>query len=64
MKSVIFGTALAATIAFGGAASAESAAAFYKGKTVQIGYGLGGTYGKSATIMGEHLKPRIVDCLL
>lgn len=61
MKSVIFGTALAATIAFGGAAGAESAAAFYKGKTVQIyiGYGLGGTYGKSATIMGEHLKPRI-----
>ena len=42
-------------------ASAQSAKDFYKGKTVEIyiGYGLGGTYGKSATIMGEHLRPRI-----
>ncbi len=41
--------------------AAQSAADFYKGKTVTIyiGYGVGGTYGKSATIMGEHLKPRI-----
>ena len=42
-------------------AVAQSAKDFYKGKTVEIyiGYGLGGTYGKSATIMGEHLRPRI-----
>ena len=33
-------------------AAAQSAKDFYKGKTVEIyiGYGLGGTYGKSATI--------------
>jgi len=44
-----------------GSASAQSAAEFYKGKTVEIyiGFGLGGTYGKSATIMGEYLKPRL-----
>ncbi|MEC7490608.1 MAG: tripartite tricarboxylate transporter substrate-binding protein [Pseudomonadota bacterium] len=43
------------------AATAETAEQFYNGKTVEIyiGYGLGGTYGKSATIMGEHLKPRL-----
>ncbi|MEE2996907.1 MAG: tripartite tricarboxylate transporter substrate-binding protein [Pseudomonadota bacterium] len=42
-------------------ATAQSAENFYKGKTVEIyiGYGLGGTYGKSATIMGEHLRPRL-----
>lgn len=43
------------------AVTAETAKQFYKGKTVEIyiGYGLGGTYGKSATIMGEYLKPRL-----
>lgn len=62
-KQVIRGIAVAAMVAVGsaGAANAQSAADFYKGKTVEIyiGFGLGGTYGKSATIMGEHLKPRI-----
>jgi tripartite-type tricarboxylate transporter receptor subunit TctC len=44
-----------------GSASAQNAADFYKGKTVEIyiGFGVGGTYGKSATIMGEYLKPRL-----
>ena len=54
--------ATAAALAVGAtAATAQSAKDFYKGKTVEIyiGYGLGGTYGKSATIMGEHLRPRI-----
>jgi tripartite-type tricarboxylate transporter receptor subunit TctC len=44
-----------------GTVTAQSAKDFYKGKTVEIyiGYGVGGTYGKSATLMGEHLKDRI-----
>jgi tripartite-type tricarboxylate transporter receptor subunit TctC len=57
----ITGAALAATFVFGTmtAASAETPAEFYKGKTVEIyiGFGLGGTYGKSALTMGEYLKP-------
>lgn len=58
LKVVAVASALAA---IPGIAFAQSAADFYKGKTVEIyiGYGLGGTYGKSATIMGEHLKPRL-----
>lgn len=63
MKTTLMKTAaVAAALAWtAGIASAQSAADFYKGKTVEIyiGYGLGGTYGKSATIMGEYLKPRL-----
>lgn len=62
MKNVLMTTLAVAALAAGAtAASAQSAKDFYKGKTVEIyiGYGLGGTYGKSATIMGEHLKPRL-----
>ena len=63
MKRILTTTlATAAALAIGATAvSAQSAKDFYKGKTVEIyiGYGLGGTYGKSATIMGEHLKPRL-----
>ena len=63
MKRILATTlATAAALAVGTTAvTAQSAKDFYKGKTVEIyiGYGLGGTYGKSATIMGEHLRPRI-----
>ena len=58
----ITAAAIASALALtAGAVSAQSAKEFYKGKSVEIyiGYGLGGTYGKSATIMGEHLRPRI-----
>ncbi len=55
--------AIASAFVVGGAAAAtaQSAAEFYKGKSVEIyiGYGVGGTYGKSATAMANHLKPRI-----
>ena len=60
--SIITAAAIASAIALtAGAASAQSAKEFYNGKSVEIyiGYGLGGTYGKSATIMGEHLKGRL-----
>jgi tripartite-type tricarboxylate transporter receptor subunit TctC len=58
LKSVAIASALAVST---GIASAQSAKEFYNGKSVEIyiGYGLGGTYGKSATIMGEHLKGRL-----
>lgn len=58
LKTIAVASALVWTA---GSASAQSAADFYKGKTVEIyiGYGVGGTYGKSATIMGEYLKPRL-----
>jgi tripartite-type tricarboxylate transporter receptor subunit TctC len=58
LKAAAAASALALTT---GAVSAQSAAEFYKGKSVEIyiGYGIGGTYGKSATIMGEHLKGRL-----
>ena len=63
MKRILATTlATAAALAMGATAvTAQSAKDFFKGKTVEIyiGYGLGGTYGKSATIMGEHLRPRI-----
>lgn len=63
MKRILTTTlATAAALTIGATAvTAQSAKDFYKGKTVEIyiGYGLGGTYGKSATIMGEHLKPRL-----
>ena len=63
MKSNILTTVAIASALFwtAGSAFAQSAADFYKGKTVEIyiGYGVGGTYGKSATIMGEYLKPRL-----
>ena len=44
-----------------GAAAAMSPAEFYKGRTVKIiqGYGVGGTYGKSSTSLGNHLKDEI-----
>ena len=55
--------AIASAFVVGGAAAAtaQSAADFYKGKSVEIyiGYGVGGTYGKSATALAHHLKPRI-----
>ena len=58
ITAAITASALALTA---GAVSAQSAKDFYKGKSVEIyiGYGLGGTYGKSATIMGDHLKGRL-----
>jgi len=63
MKHVFLNSLAVAALVLGSASSlyAGSAEDFYKGKTVEIyiGYGLGGTYGKSATIMGEHLKPRL-----
>lgn len=63
MKNTLLKTLTAVGIIAAGtaSASAQSAADFYKGKTVEIfiGYGVGGTYGKSATIMGEYLKPRL-----
>lgn len=63
MKTTLFtAAAVASALALtAGAVSAQSAKDFYKGKSVEIyiGYGLGGTYGKSATIMGEHLKGRL-----
>lgn len=63
MKHTLLKTLAAVGILAAGTtgASAQSAADFYKGKTVEIyiGFGLGGTYGKSATIMGEYLKPRL-----
>lgn len=44
-----------------GTAAAMSPAEFYKGRTVKIiqGYGVGGTYGKSSTSLGNHLKDEI-----
>ncbi len=41
-----------------GAAAAMSPAEFYKDRTVKIiqGYGVGGTYGKSSTALGNHLR--------
>lgn len=60
--SIITAAAVASALALtAGAVSAQSAKEFYNGKSVEIyiGYGLGGTYGKSATIMGEHLKGRL-----
>jgi tripartite-type tricarboxylate transporter receptor subunit TctC len=58
--SIITAAAIASALALTtGTALAQSAANFYKGKTVEIyiGFGVGGTYGKSATVMGEYLKP-------
>ena len=55
------GAALAAALVFGGAtvANAQSAAEFYKGKTLKIifGYGVGGTYGKYSQIIAQSLAP-------
>ncbi len=44
-----------------GAAAAMSPAEFYNGRTVKIiqGYGVGGTYGKSSTSLGNHLRDEI-----
>ena len=41
-----------------GSAAAITPAEFYKGRTVKIiqGYGVGGTYGKSSTMLGNYLK--------
>lgn len=60
-RFVMAAVAASAIALTAGAAAAQSARDFYKGKTVEIfiGFGVGGTYGKSATIMGEHLKDRI-----
>jgi tripartite-type tricarboxylate transporter receptor subunit TctC len=62
MKSKLFaGVAIAAALAFGGpvAANAQSAADFYKGKTLKIifGFGVGGTYGKYSQILAQYLAP-------
>jgi tripartite-type tricarboxylate transporter receptor subunit TctC len=57
----ITGAALAAALVLGGtsAATAETAAEFYKDKTVSIvfGFGVGGTYGKYSQILAEYLAP-------
>jgi len=44
-----------------GPASADAISDFYKGKTVKIvfGFGVGGTYGKYALILGEFLSRHI-----
>lgn len=53
--------ALAGVLVFGGAtaATAETAAEFYKGKTLKIvfGFGVGGTYGKYSQILAQYLAP-------
>jgi len=55
----ITGAALAAALVLGGAtaATAETAAEFYKGKTLKIvfGFGVGGTYGKYSQILAQYL---------
>ena len=53
--------AAAAAGAVWSSAAAMSPAEFYKGRTVKIiqGYGVGGTYGKSSTLLGTYLKPLI-----
>ncbi|MFT5487360.1 MAG: tripartite-type tricarboxylate transporter receptor subunit TctC [Paracoccaceae bacterium] len=57
----ITSAALAAALVFGGAtaANAETAAEFYKGKTLKIvfGFGVGGTYGKYSQILAQYLAP-------
>ena len=57
----ITGAALAAALVLGGttAATAETAAEFYKGKTLKIvfGFGVGGTYGKYSQILAQYLAP-------
>lgn len=61
MKTALTGLAAAAAVALGAPAAAQPAADFYRGKTVEIyiGFGVGGTYGKTANAMASHLKPRI-----
>lgn len=58
---LIKGVAVAAALVIGGAgaASAQSAADFYKGKTLKIvfGFGVGGTYGKYSQILAQYLGP-------
>lgn len=61
-KAILKALALGALGALAvGAAAAMSPAEFYKGRTVKIiqGYGVGGTYGKSSTSLGNHLKDEI-----
>lgn len=57
----ISGAALAAALVFSGAsvAKAETAAEFYKDKTLKIvfGFGVGGTYGKYSQILAQYLAP-------
>ena len=61
LSKKITGAALAAALVIGGttAATAETAAEFYKDKTVKIvfGFGVGGTYGKYSQILAEYLAP-------
>lgn len=62
MKTRIFtSVALAAALVIGGttASSAETAAEFYKGKTLKIvfGFGVGGTYGKYSQILAQYIAP-------
>ncbi len=64
MNSKLFaGVAIAAALALGGpvVANAQSAADFYKGKTLKIifGYGVGGTYGKYSQILAQYLAPNL-----
>ena len=64
MKSGLLGrVALAAALVFGGVAGAQaqSAADFYKGKTLRIvfGYGVGGTYGKYSQLIAQYLAPHV-----
>ncbi len=64
MKSKLFaGVAVAAALALCGpvVANAQSAADFYKGKTLKIifGYGVGGTYGKYSQILAQYLAPNL-----
>ena len=68
MKPLIFGSRLLLatflaglmSVTFGGAASAQSAAEFYKGKTVTIWIGFdGGGFRASARLVGTHLGRHI-----
>ena len=63
MRQLTFKTiaAAAAAGAVWSGAAAMSPAEFYQGRTVKIiqGYGVGGTYGKSSTMLGTYLKPLI-----
>ena len=55
------GVALIAGAMLAGPASADAVTDFYKGKTVKIvfGFGVGGTYGKYALMLGEFLSKHL-----
>ncbi len=60
-QTIVAAAAAAVALSAIGPAGAETPAEFYEGRTVKIiqGYGVGGTYGKSSTLLGTYLKPLI-----